>query len=198
MLIPYKASDEQKMALGSIYNELMEELKQNAIEQFAQEGYDVSDIHFQPQAYVRFNGQLEDIKVTMPMDSIKVPSDMDRFVHAFLDEYAAIFSEQATNPEAGVLCLALGLTATIDKTKPELKKHKLTVQETSAEAKKGSRRCYFDGYFDTDIYDFRKIQAGNVIFGPAIMEHVDTNYVIPPKHRVEVDEYMTLWLKKDR
>jgi len=176
----------------------MAKLKQNAIDQFMQEGYDIRDISFQPQAYMRFNGQLEDIKVPMPMDSIQAPGDMDRFVDAFLDEYSAIFTKQAINPEAGVLCLALGLTATISKTKPTLKRHKLASQEPDKQAKKGVRRCYFDGYIDTDIYDFGKIRAGNVIFGPAVMEHVDTNYVIPPKHRVEVDEYMTLWLKKDR
>jgi acetone carboxylase, beta subunit len=198
MLIPHKASDEEKMALGAIYNEMIARLKKNAVDQFIQEGYNVTDIQFQPQAYVRFNGQLEDIKVSMPMDSIENPDDMDRFVNAFLDEYSAIFSKQATSPEAGVLCMALGLTATIKKTKPTLKRHKLGSMEPSAEARKGMRRCYFNGYYDTDIYNFGSIHAGNVIFGPAVMEHVDTNYVIPPKHRVEVDEYMTLWLKKDR
>jgi acetone carboxylase, beta subunit len=198
ILVPYHASDEEKMALGSIYNRLIAELKQNAIDQFTEEGYDISDIQFQPVAHVRFNGQLEDIKVAMPMESIEVPADMDRFVDAFLQEYAAIFSQQATNPEAGVLCMVLGMTATISKQKPELKKHALAGREPSADAKKGSRTCYFDGYFDTPIYDFGQIKAGNVITGPAIMEHIDTNYVIPPKHRVEVDEYMTLWLKRDR
>ena len=132
------------------------------------------------------------------MDEIKVPSDMDTFVQTFEDEYASIYTQQAKYSEAGVLCLALGLTAIVPKSKPELIKQPLSTAEPKLEARKGVRQAYFeDQFYDTTIYDFSGMEAGNVVYGPAIIEHIDTNYVIPPGHRIEIDEYMTLWLKKE-
>jgi len=198
MYVPFGADDETKMTQGAIYTQLVRELKQQATDQFTEEGYNVNEIEFLPHAYVRYNGQLEDIKVTMPVDRIDCPEDMDKFWDAFEAEYSRIFSVHARYPEAGILSLSVGLTAQVAKAKPVLMKHKL-VKPDPKKAQKGVRKCFFeDDYYDTKIYAFDKIEAGHVVNGPAIIEHIDTNYVVPPGNRLEVDEYMTLWLKKGK
>ncbi|MGI5912743.1 MAG: hydantoinase/oxoprolinase family protein [Syntrophomonadaceae bacterium] len=198
IFIPYKAGDDYKISIGETYNNVMEELEKRAIQQFTEENFDVSQIQFQPNAFVRYNGQLEDIKVNMPMSRIKTPQDCDSFVEAFEEEYTNLYSNVAKYPEAGILCMMLGLTATVAKSKPQLPKNPLSAPKPKAEALKGTRQCYFeDQYYHTNIYNFGEIEAGNIIYGPAILEHIDTNYVVPPGHKIEVDEYMTLWLKKE-
>jgi acetone carboxylase beta subunit len=198
IFVPYDADDGTKMYMGSIYNRLIEEMEQQALEQFKNEGYDVSEITFKPNAFVRYNGQLEDIKVNMPISRINSPADMDKFVQAFEEEYVSIFTGTAKYSEAGILCMAVGLEAIVEKTKPMLIKYPLSSAQPSAKAKQGTRQCYFETkFYETDIYNFADIEAGNVIKGPAIMENIDTNYVIPPEWRAEIDEYRTIWLKRE-
>ena len=197
LVIPYQASDEYKMQIAAQYNHLMEELEKSALQQFHEEGYGDKDIVLQPNAFIRYNGQLEDVKVNLPSLRMNVPRDVDDFVQAFEDEYTSLYTATAKYSEAGVLCMAVGITGIVQKEKPKLVKYSLAEPVPVADAKKGTRSCYFeDRFFDTVIYDFDAIQAGNIIPGPAILEHVDTNYIIPPNWYVELDQYRTLWLKR--
>jgi N-methylhydantoinase A/oxoprolinase/acetone carboxylase beta subunit len=45
---------------------------------------------------------------------------------------------------------------------------------------------------DTDIYIFDKLQAGNIIKGPAIIEATKTTIVIHPDQTASVDEYLNV------
>jgi N-methylhydantoinase A len=197
LYLPFRADDETKMEVGKLYNTLITDLKEQAIKQFTEEGYDISQMEFLPHAYLRYNGQLEDIKVTMPMTEVKSVEDMDIFWNTFEEEYSRIFTSQARYSEAGILGLSLGLTALVKKAKPRLVKHKLQSGDPAPEAMKFARKAYFgDRFYDTAVYDMDKLKAGNVIHGPAVVEHIDTNYVVPPGSKLEFDEYMTLWYKK--
>jgi N-methylhydantoinase A len=62
----------------------------------------------------------------------------------------------------------------------------------SDHAKKGIRSVYFkefNGYEDCSTFDRSKLKANNVIFGPAIIEQMDTTIVIPPNQTARVDEF---------
>jgi len=195
--IPYEAGDSVKMEMAGIYNKLMADMEAQAMEQFKHEGYRQEDVMFTYNAFVRYAGQLEDIKVIMPMARVNSPEDVDLFVKTFEFEYTALFTDKARYPEAGELSLALGLTASVTKRKPTLIKKPLAGKEPPKESRKGNRQAYFEGeYHDAAIFEFNKLLPGNVVPGPAIVEHVDTNYVVPPKTWIEIDEYSTLWLKR--
>jgi N-methylhydantoinase A len=197
IFLPYKAADAVKMQMGDIYNKLMEEMEAQAMEQFKHEGYRKEEVQFTYNAFVRYAGQLEDIKVIMPMSRVKSPKDMDLFVQTFEDDYTSIYTDKARYPEAGELSLALGLTATVSKKKPVLVKKPLAGKEPPTESRKDNRKACFEGkYHDTAILEFNELLPGNIIQGPAVIEHVDTNYVVPPGTRIEIDEYGTLWLKR--
>ena len=43
------------------------------------------------------------------------------------------------------------------------------------------------------VGDRERNRAGNVVDGPAIIEHAMTTFVIPPGKRVEWDEHQVLW-----
>ncbi|MFH0727087.1 MAG: hydantoinase/oxoprolinase family protein [Pseudomonadota bacterium] len=197
IFIPSGADDSVKLKMAGLYNELMADMEAQAIEQFKHEGYKEENVTFCYNAFVRYTGQLEDIKVIMPMARVNSPKDMNLFVKTFELEYTALFTDKARYPEAGVLSLALGLTASVTKKKPLLIKRPLATKEPPKESRKDNRQTYFDGeYQETAIYEFVKLLPGNVVSGPAIIEHVDTNYVVPPGTRIEIDEYSTLWLKR--
>ncbi|MFC2018998.1 hydantoinase/oxoprolinase family protein [Chloroflexota bacterium] len=66
-----------------------------------------------------------------------------------------------------------------------------SVGEDAAPALKRRRPVYFPerGMTPTDCYDGDKLQNGNTIVGPAIIEESTTTIVIPPRQRITVDRY---------
>ena len=62
--------------------------------------------------------------------------------------------------------------------------------ESPSAALKTERRVYWPGGFrDTKIYDYQRLQAGNVVQGPAVIDSDSTTYVIPLGARLTVDRY---------
>lgn len=81
--------------------------------------------------------------------------------------------------------------------KPSLSKYKMGDADAS-KALKGQRPAFFRAYNEyrpTDIYDYAKLDAGNVVTGPAIIEAVQTTVVIPPERKAKVDEYLNVVIK---
>jgi N-methylhydantoinase A len=195
--LPYKASDELKVTVGKIITDIWEKLKAHAYEQMLAEGFSKGEVLFDHIAFVRYMGQLDEIMVHSPVPGIKKPSDMDKFIQAFEDEYSRIYTAAAKYPEAGYLSRHVGLIAYARKPKPKLIREKRGSRKPPESALKGRRDAFFgDRMVKSDIYELSELKPGNVIYGPAIIEHVNTNYVIPPDRHVDLDEYRTLWLKR--
>lgn len=57
----------------------------------------------------------------------------------------------------------------------------------AAQALKGRRRVDFGGAVDCPIYERSKLEAGDRIAGPAIVEQMDTTIVLPPACTADVD-----------
>jgi N-methylhydantoinase A len=57
------------------------------------------------------------------------------------------------------------------------------------------RPVYFDeagGFADCPIYDRRRLGAGHVLAGPAVIEQFDTTTLLHPGQRAEVDDFGAL------
>jgi len=60
----------------------------------------------------------------------------------------------------------------------------------SEDALKGKRAVlWLDGKTLTEIYEFEKLKPGCIVEGPAILESIDTTYVIPERWIFKMDEY---------
>lgn len=195
--LPGEADDHTKVAVGKVISEIWQNLEKHAFEQMLAEGFQKEHIEFDHIAFVRYFGQLDEILVHAPMGRINSPADMDRFIHAFEEEYSSIYTSAAKYPEAGYLSRHVGLIASVKKAKPKLIPLESKGEKPSSNALKGQRQAFFgEGMVNTTIYDFSELQPGNIVFGPAVIEHVNTNYVIDPGSRIEIDAYNTLWLKR--
>ena len=81
--------------------------------------------------------------------------------------------------------------------KPVLSKHEPGGPDAT-KAVKGKRDVFFrlyNEYRPTDIHDYARLKAGNMISGPAIIEAVQTTIVIPPGRTATVDEYLNVIIK---
>ena len=62
--------------------------------------------------------------------------------------------------------------------------------EDASAALVGRRPVYFDGKFEeTAVYDGLKLQNGNLVAGPAIIEQPTTTIVVTPDHDLVCSEY---------
>lgn len=85
--------------------------------------------------------------------------------------------------------LEVALTADVLTPKPRLPKYENAGAKPSSAAEKGARQVYWRGKRrEFRIFEMDPLQAGNVIAGPAIVEHPATTLLIPPDHHVELDE----------
>jgi len=51
------------------------------------------------------------------------------------------------------------------------------------------RQAYFDGWYDTPVYDRGKLHAGNRLRGPAIIEHMDSTTLVHPGQAAQIDRF---------
>jgi N-methylhydantoinase A len=49
---------------------------------------------------------------------------------------------------------------------------------------------------DTAIYEMSQLSPGQRLQGPAIVEHIDTTFVVPPECHADVDQYGMLFLRR--
>jgi N-methylhydantoinase A/oxoprolinase/acetone carboxylase beta subunit len=83
------------------------------------------------------------------------------------------------------------LRVTVPIQKPELPDLPLKGEDPSG-AKLGSRAAYWpeiSDHADTPIYSFERLQPGNRIVGPAIVEADLTTVVIPPRSTFAIDKH---------
>ena len=101
------------------------------------------------------------------------------------------FSEQSNSGHVDELAIHLfRLRATSPVTHPEMATHKF-VGENPEKALKGHREVYWkDGFIRTSIYDQMKLECGNIVIGPAIIESDDTTILIPPGKKYTVDNLL--------
>jgi N-methylhydantoinase A len=75
---------------------------------------------------------------------------------------------------------------------------KVTGRKVEA-ARSGERKVFFGkehGVLATAIYSRDLLEPGHKIFGPAIVEQLDTTTVIQPEQQAKVDEYGNIMIKE--
>ena len=70
--------------------------------------------------------------------------------------------------------------------------------EDSRKAKTGSRKVYEGNgaYSDYDLYDREKLRNGNVVYGPAIVEQMDSTTIILKGQKATVDQYLNMMIER--
>jgi N-methylhydantoinase A len=196
ILVAPNADDEMKTELGRKITGLWEGIRGKALALMESEGFSEQEVLFRNLAMIRYGRQLDDLIVVSPLPRIDKPKDFDLLIAAFEDMYEKIYAKAAKYPQAGYEILEVGVVAQVSKIKPNLIKHRLVSQEPPHGAKKGRRPCYFrEGWVETAVYQWEGLEPGNIVQGPAILEHATTTLVVPPRKEVYIDEYLTVWLR---
>lgn len=140
---------------------------------------------------MRFRHQVHQVKVPAPNGAL-TQRDAEQITERFIAMYEQTFGRGTAVPEAGVEILTFQVLATTRHATMTLKKRALESANSST-ARSGSRLVYFDREFvDTPVYEHDRLQPGNKIAGPAIIEAGNTTMPLHPGHTLTVDAFSNL------
>jgi N-methylhydantoinase A len=166
--------------------DLYKEMEEEGIAVLAKEGIAENDRVAVRTMNVQYFGQFRGIEVEWPSGPITEESIAEGLKN-FHREHKARYGH--SDEDYPYLFSSWGLSA-IGKIPPVA----VTTLEKSgadiSDAVKNKRQAYFnEGFVETIIYDGDKLNPGNVMEGPCIIEERMTNIVVPPGFIVQVDDY---------
>lgn len=167
-------------------NNLFEDMLKAALEEFSVLNVSREDLTLIKSVDVRYAGQYHEVEMTLHEGDIGAQA-LEELTVEFHQKHHELYTFSL--PWVPVEFRNLRLIAKSKGQKINMAKIEAGTAEAH-EALKPKRLCYFNGqYRETNIYDAEKLKAGNVISGPAIIEHPLTTTVIPEQWQCSVDGY---------
>ncbi len=177
----------KRLAIDAI-NNAWDALEKRAAADFKQHGWKFSDAKLSHFAYVRFTNQLSDFEVLWDKPRLKTLADLDEVMRRFEQVYTTIYPEQALDSAVGYQILEVALAADVPTPKPALSVVRKSGKKPPSAAEKGARKIYYRGKRrEFRIYEMDELKAGNIVNGPAVIEHPATTLYIPPQRHVAFD-----------
>jgi N-methylhydantoinase A len=168
-------------------NSLFDELESMGYKDLASEGIPKERIDMVWTLYIRCVGQSWECAVAIPSEKITrqmIPAIEERF-HAVHEQLYSFCDRAATCELITVMVTAYGRSPRIDMPSwPQAGKD-------PSKAKKRERDAFFEeykGYIRVPVFDGERLEAGNVIEGPAIVEEQTTTIVVFPGSTLRLNE----------
>jgi N-methylhydantoinase A len=133
----------------------------------------VDDVTHRRIAEMRYSGQGYEIRV--PVHGGSWP---DTLIDEFTRTYRALY--RRSGPDVGVEVLNWRVVSSGPAPDVTLR---LASSESLGGARKGTRKAYFPsagGFVDTAVFDRYRLEAGDRVDGPAIVEERESTVVVPP------------------
>ncbi|MFC2058617.1 hydantoinase/oxoprolinase family protein [Chloroflexota bacterium] len=171
-------------------NVVYDQLEQQAMDEMLRLKFKPEQVILTREISMKFGRQVNVETIPVPQKTYN-RRNIDSICDSFVEYYRSIYGEGAAFVEAGMEALGLYVTATVPAVLPALLKRDLKPEDAS-DAVKGKRGVFWKekgGYFPTNIFDGEKLQPGNLVIGPAIIELPTTTIVVPFERELTIDEY---------
>lgn len=195
-IIPPGADEDMKSAVAKAMSEAFDALEEQGTSELSNEGQlQPREVHY--GASMRYLGVLEVLEITFSFGPVRSAADLDRAIVEFEERYREIYGAGAALPESGFFISEVFVHAIADKARPQFTEYELCDERPDDLSRKGERQVYFAGqWMPTTIYDMDSMRAGNVVRGPAIIEHPMTTLIVPPKGSAHFDSYRFIEFKR--
>lgn len=179
------ANHQVKKSFGEMVTLAWDELEQHVAEEFAKSEVKSGDIDFSHGVRMQYHGQLNDLEIVSPHLQLDSAAAVDDLVAQFEEGYGAIYARSARSPELGYMATQAIVQGTVDVEKPSLPH----LEEADGSPRLGGERKVHWGeeYVPTAIHMLEDVRAGQIIDGPAIVEHSATTFAVPPGRQVRLD-----------
>jgi acetone carboxylase beta subunit len=189
--------DDTKVAYMQPIAGAWQELEGELIAELKEEGFEEDKISISRVVYMKFYGQLDDVEVVSPVDSLATLDDQNELFQAFEDLYTRMFTLAAKPDNQSYHVTEVCVVAKVDTVKPKLRKFELASKQPEAKAKKCTRPVYMRGKWqDADIWEMESLVPGNEIEGLAVIEATNTTLFVPPEWHVRIDEHDIYWIER--
>ena len=169
------------------------ELEMSARADLQDGGFASKDIIIKRYIGMSYSRQTHELLVSVPSGKL-TPTVLEHFCNDFEKMYERTYGQGAGQRSAGIELTTLKVEGIGKISKPFIAKMPLGSSDPSR-AIRGKRKAFFrklNRFIETDIYDMDKLQAGNIIRGPAIVETPVTTIVVHPEQSARVDEYLNV------
>jgi N-methylhydantoinase A len=159
------------------------------------EGFHDDEIKIEAYLDLRYAGQGYELTVPCPMPPL-THDDMVLMRRRFDTLHEQNSGHKAETEPVELVSLRLVSLGLVPQAK--LSPGKITGRKVEA-AKTGERKVFFGkehGILATAIYDRKLLEPGHKLFGPAIVEQMDTTTVMQPEQEATVDEYGNIIIKE--
>jgi len=161
-------------------------LETEATGQLLSEDVAPENIVLSRSAEMRYVGQGHSLELPVPsgrLDARALERLKETFHSSHQRSYGYAMAEEAIEI-AGLRVSGIGR-----RPKPERRPAE-QVGTDPREAQKDTRQVWFrQAYWDTPVYERRRLQVGNLFAGPAVVEQLDSTVLIPPGVAAEVDAW---------
>jgi N-methylhydantoinase A len=176
--------------LDAIYRELEAE----AVAQLRREGAEDNNIGLTRLADVRYMGQGYELEVTVD-DGEMGPDELRQVFERFHETHSRHYGYATRDNPVEVVNLRVVALAMMPR--PELSPRSMNGAADPPNARTGQRQVYFSGRrLHTHVYDRSRLQPGDAIAGPAIVEQLDSTTVVWPGQVAGVDAFSNLVLER--
>ncbi|EZH66338.1 methylhydantoinase [Bacillaceae bacterium JMAK1] len=168
---------------------LLEEMEQEGFELLKRAG--VSEhISIVRKAEMKYKGQTHEITVSIPNGTLTEASK-EQIVDNFKQAYRELYAEANED----MVIETLNWRVVVEGPDPELTLEQAQGGDVFVEPK-STRHVYFDGWYETNVYERNDLNPGVDIDGPAIIEERESTLVVPPSFRVSVDQFYNVKLHR--
>jgi N-methylhydantoinase A len=178
------------------FNKNFETLEKMANEELDRDGVKVDERIFKYAVDMRWGTQYYTLRMPVERKTYDARA-VEALCTQFDKLYDSLYGKGSAYTPSGRFVTAFMVDGISKIPKPTLSKHESKGADASR-ALKGKREVFFrvyNEYRPTNIYEYAKLEAGNLIPGPAIIEATQTTIVIPPERKATADEYLNVIIK---
>lgn len=175
------------------FNQIVNELADAARRDLLLEGFGNEQIELKLELDMRYGSQYHLTRIEAGSLLFSAPEDVKALCDLFTRRYSEIYSPEAAFPTGGINVECFYLTAAVKEGWTGFQGAESCGPEPDEGARLQPRPACFDrqqgGLTSTAVFDWKALQPGNRIEGPAIIEAPDTTYVIQPGWVYEMDPH---------
>ena len=183
------ADADEKAGVGVYVDGGWQMLRERVVEEFGKSGVGEEEISFRHFVRMQYYGQLNDLEIESPHQSLESAEQVDDLIAAFEDAYGKLYARSARSPELGYLVTNVIVTGSVPVEKPALPDEPEAADGGAPEPKASRPVWWSDGWTDTPIYEQADGRAGHRVEGPAIVESPADTFAIPPGRSARLDRH---------
>jgi N-methylhydantoinase A/acetophenone carboxylase len=171
------------------FNDAVRELVALAKRDLGGEGLPVEEAEFSLELDMLYGGQVQLKRMASPLLEVHSEADMECIYEAFEAEFSHAFSPLIVNRPGGVFLDNFVLKTSIPVERFTVPEYPLAGPDPAA-ARKGERLVYWPAARDmvaTPTFDFERLEPGNLVRGPAVVDSRYTTIPVPEGRGFYID-----------